>query len=144
MDRSREGLPERAQRLLSHLPPLEDVTPQEWRAAKTTVRHELWELAAVGKGCHHGDLAGAVSMPPRNRRWFRLLDEACLEVVATEGPLVTALVTAKDSSVPGEGFFTLAERLCLDWDDPRAFAESEQAQSTEWIKQYPEGWDLAS
>ena len=70
----------RAQRLLLHLTTPNGVTLEQWAITKQSVRREIWQRAS--KGVHHGDVAKAVGMRPVGNRWYRLLDEACLEVVA--------------------------------------------------------------
>ena len=109
---------------------------------KGAVLQGLWSACSHKKHACHGDLSAIVHTPPVGNRWYRLLDEACLEVVSTGGPLVTSLVTARHSRLPGHGFLTLAERLCLDWKDPVAFMESEQKLARQWISENPDGWDL--
>ena len=113
--------------------------PEEWERHKRDARAILWQRVLAGQlAIHHGHLAGQLGLYPFAGNYFSVLDSVCVEEVAAGGPMVTALVTAIDSEIPGGRFFTLAERLEIEVGNREEFAVSQRRDSIAWICEHPE------
>ena len=104
-------------------------TDESWEAAKEQVRRILIPLASDEKTIHFGDLFEKVTAVEfhsrRDRRFFELLNELAAEEYRAGRGLLTALVTNKETGLPGNGFFRLARVLGESFDDQNAFWASQ-------------------
>ena len=113
--------------------------PAVWERHKRDARRILWEqVLAEQLGIHHGYLAGQLGLYPFAGNYFSVLDAVCVDEVDAGGPMVTALVTAIGSEIPGGRFFTLAEKLEIEVKDRAEFALAQRQRSVAWIRVHPE------
>jgi len=125
------------------MPPIEitcppSFEPDEWEAHKRDARYIIWQRGRGELDVHHGYLAGQLGLFNYAKNYFSVLDAVSVEEDAAGGPMVTALVTAIGSEVPGGRFFELAEKLGHEVEDRAEFALAMRQWSIDWIRAHPE------
>jgi hypothetical protein len=79
------------------------------------VRRYLQRAATKGRFVHYGDLASLMGLPRRGHHMACETGHTSGEISehthAQGVPMLSAIVVRRDTGMPGQGFFTLAEQL---------------------------------
>ena len=89
------------------------LSESRWDRLLAEARSIIWELGDSERSRRliaYGDLATRLDMHVRSAVFFEALDALCIEESLVGGPMVTALVYNKQTKLPGQRFFILAER----------------------------------
>lgn len=112
-----------------------------WERLLREARGIIWDVGDAKRPerlIAYGDLATQLDMHVRSAAFFEALDALCIEESLVGGPMITALVYNKQTKLPGQRFFILAERLGRQVDDLTQFVEDERRRVYEWIAAHPE------
>ena len=90
----------------------------------------LAELAALNQTTHYGALARdlALTGPGTIARLTDALEHLMQQDTAANLPLRAALITARGSYLPAQGFFVAAAALDHDLSDPAAFVAAQRTR----------------
>lgn len=84
------------------------LTPEQWQSAKAEMREVLIGVAKLQATITYGDLAAqlrTISPHPGSYVFQALLRDLCREELAAGRGMLCALVVAKATGIPGQGFF---------------------------------------
>lgn len=104
-------------------------TSTERETAKQQIRDVLYDVARRRKTITYVDLVSrvdAMSLHERSGDLHQILGEISEEEDAAGKGMLSAVVVAKESGVPGSGFFELARKLGRDLSDELSFWRQER------------------
>jgi hypothetical protein len=81
------------------------------RTINGKVYFKLLELARRCELITYGMVADIAGVPVRSSTLWTILDDINLHELGEQRPMLSAIVIAQESGIPGEGFFTQAKAL---------------------------------
>ncbi len=101
------------------------------------IYERLKDLARHRRTSFYEDLAELIDLPPRDRRFYKILDDINLLERGEGRPLLSALVVRRGYRIPGNGFFTQARNLGAYSDDGDA-----TTSAAFWVAEVQRIWDF--
>jgi len=97
---------------------------QQWEQARASMRSAMLARARMRETITYAELAHAVAetgFRPRSWALMAMLGEVCRDEDPVHDVWTASLVVRKDTGMPGEGYFSYAEREGLDLSDRGEF-----------------------
>ncbi len=104
------------------------LTPGQWQAAREEMREILVGVARLRTTITYGELAAqlrTIAPHPGSYVFQAILRDLCFAEEAAGRGMICALVVAKATGIPGQGFFKAMIRNGRDCADPQACWQAE-------------------